>query len=187
MSDEKKEEGYSVNVTGPGLTIDREISKELAERVVMLLMTGQAPATPTVAAPPPTPSTGYDAPPAAPPTGDMSVREYLNETAAQRVPDKITAMGLYLRDVRKRSHFKRADMVEQFQAAHERVPKNLSRDIAWAAKAGWIATKAGTTDTYYVTNSGSEAVAARFSKEVVKKTRGLASGGKKKKKTSSKK
>ena len=180
-------EAYSVKLTGPGVTIDREVSKELAEQVVLLVMTGQVS---TAAAAPPTPPVGYGSPTPSPSPGvpgDLSVREFLDQTDAKRVPDKITAMAVFLRDVRKQSHFQRADMVEQFQAAHERVPKNLSRDIAWAAKAGWIAPKVGTNDTYYVTKSGGDAVAARFSKEVVQKTRGMTTGATKKKKTSTKK
>ncbi|MEO1119100.1 MAG: hypothetical protein AAFX75_14565 [Pseudomonadota bacterium] len=190
MSEETKAESYSIRLTGPGLTIDREIPKELAEQVVLLVMTGQAPRVAAIPATPAAPGSavgfGGGAAPAAP-AADLSVREYLDQSDAKRVPDKITAMAMYLRDVRSQSHFKRSDMVDMFQEASERVPKNLSRDINWAAKAAWIAPKPGTSDTYYITKSGSDAVDARFSKEVVQKTRGMTAGSTKKKKASTKK
>lgn len=175
MSEE--EEGFKVRLEGPGLTIDREISKAVADQIVLVLVTGQAPVAPRGGVGNPA---RHHAP--AHQHGDLSIREFLDECEAKRCPDKIAAIGVYLADNESRPDFKRDDLVQQFEAAHEPVPKNLSRDIKWTARAGWIAPRSGSKDTYYVTKSGREAVAAHFSKEVVQKTKGMTNYVPKKKK-----
>lgn len=172
MSDE---EGYKLTLKGPGLSVDREISKALADQLLLTLLTGHGPAA--AAAPSGGGRPGHQGTPArqggGAHHGDLSIREFLDDCAAKRGPDKITAIGVYLADHTQQTDFKRDDLVRQFENAAETVPKNLNRDIKWTAKAGWIAPRSGSTDTYYVTKTGREAVEAKFSKEVVQKTKGM--------------
>ncbi|MCH9027101.1 MAG: hypothetical protein IIA05_08315 [Proteobacteria bacterium] len=168
------EEGYKVQLEGPGLKIDREISKALADQIVLVMVTGQAPAAARGTAQHHIPTHH----------GELSIREFLDECAAVRGPDKITAIGIYLADHESKADIKRDDLVRQFENASEPVPKNLSRDINWTVKAGWIAPRSGANDTYYVTKTGRDAVAAKFSKDVVQKTKGMTTYVPKKKKGS---
>ena len=179
---------YKISIEGAGLSLEREVPKDIGEQVVVLLLTGTA-AIPQTAQPPvvsgsPTPSIAqhtHTTPPqktnAHP---DTSIREFLDSCGAKRVPDKITAIGKYLKKHNHQMVFDKNDLISHFESAAEPVPKNISRDLKWTLKAGWIALKSGTKDRYYVTNSGKAAVEQKFSKEVVKKTRGLMPGGAKK-------
>ncbi len=104
-----------------------------------------------------------------------SVREYIDSTGAKRVPDKITAFGVYLRETRGIEAFKREDLVRCFEDAAEPVPGKLSRDIKWTLKSGSIAPNGGQKNAYYVTNSGRLAVEACFSSDAVRRTKGMTS------------
>jgi fibronectin type 3 domain-containing protein len=111
---------------------------------------------------------------------ETSIREFLDSCEAKRVPDKITAIGKYLKIHNNQMDFDKNDLISNFESAAEPVPKNIARDLKWTLKACWIALKSGSKDRYYVTNSGKTAVEQKFSKAVVKKTRGLMPGGSKK-------
>lgn len=182
---------YKITIEGAGLSLDREVTKEIGEQVVVLLLTGAAPKpqaapvaqpitphAPAEVNPPPAPATA-----SAPHAGvhpETSIREFLDACVAKRVPDRITAIGEYLKIHNNQLDFDKSDLISNFENAAEPVPKNITRDLKWTLKAGWIALKSGSKDRYYVTNSGKTAVEQRFSKEVVKRTRGLVSGGSKK-------
>lgn len=188
--------GYKITVEGQGLSLDREVSKEIGEKVVVLLLTGASlPAgdarasvsnDPTADAQPgvqPHPlASGQGQAPNQPNAGNLSIREFLDSCMAKRAPDKIVTIGVYLRNQGKHE-FDRSDIVASLEHAAEQVPKNLSRDLKWTQKAGWIAPKTGTKDKYYVTNTGNTALLQKFSREVVQKTRGFTTA----KRTSSKK
>jgi len=183
---------YKISIEGAGLSLEREVSKEIGERVVVLLLTGAVPTTkgvpaakPAVASPTHTPAQTQQAPIVAPQQHagaqpEISIREFLDSCEAKRIPDKITAIGIYLKSQSSQSDFNKNDLILQFESAAEPVPANISRDLKWTLKAGWIALKSGSKDRYYVTNTGNTAVEQKFSKDVVKKTRGLVSGGNKK-------
>ncbi len=179
---------YKISIEGAGLSLEREVPKDIGEQVVVLLLTGTA-AVPQAAQPAtgaglPTPTMAqrtHTAPPQKTnPHPDTSIREFLDSSGAKRVPDKITAIGQYLKTHNHQMDFDKNDLILHFESAAEAVPKNISRDLKWTLKAGWIALKSGSKDRYYVTNSGKTAVEQKFSKDIVKKTRGLMPGGAKK-------
>jgi hypothetical protein len=181
------EETYKVSIKGPGLVLERQVPKTISDQLVVLLLTGNP--SRVTASPAKTPggagnhhiatTSPVDTSKAV--EQDLSIREYLDSTNAKRVPDKITAIGAYLEQGGK-TDFTKADLVSSFEAASESVPKNLSRDLRWTSKAAWIAARTGKRDTWYVTKSGHEAIKAKFSPEVVKRTRGLTPTGKTRKK-----
>lgn len=180
---------YKITIEGAGLSLDRQVSKEIGEQVVVLLLTGATNATstptrPTAAAAhvpaqaqnaPPSPITSH---PSSHP--EASIREFLDACQAKRVPDKIAAIGMYLKTHSDQQDFDKSDLISHFESAAEPVPKNISRDLKWTLKSGWIALKNGSKDRYYVTNSGKTAVEQKFSKDVVKRTQGIMPGGSKK-------
>ncbi len=177
-------QSYKISIEGFGLSLEREVPQDIGEKVVVLLLTGQS--TEVTSRQDNKNSNSEASNPfqeesKANPSQDsnISVREYLDNNNAKRVPDKVTTIGDYLRIHSNQADFDRSDLVTQLENAAERVPRNLARDIKWAMKAGWIAPRNGMQDRYYVTNSGQNAVSEKFSKEVVQKTRGMASGGKK--------
>jgi hypothetical protein len=177
-------ESYKVSIVGGGLTLERTVSRSIGEQVVMMILSGGAVAAspaapPTPANPAPTPI--HEQPPAPAATGSphpshghqLSIREYLNDTQAKRVPDKIAAIGAFLATHQHKTDFTKADIIAQFEAASEPVPKNLPRDLKWTLKAGWIAERNAGNGSYYVTHTGQTAVKEKFSKDVVQKTRGI--------------
>lgn len=189
---------YKIKIEGAGLSLDREVSKEIGEQVVVLLLTGAASVAPAVhaavtPAPAVIPASNSEIPAAAPSpalaphqplaSADLSIREFLDFCDAKRVPDKITAIGKYLKRHNNQQDFDKKDMIANFENAAEPIPGNIARDIKWTLKAGWIALKNGSKDRYYVTNSGKTAVDQKFSKEVVKRSQGLMSGASKKPQT----
>ncbi len=180
MSDEI----YKVSIKGPGLALEQQVPKTISDQLVVLLLTGSPlrVTTPALSGA----SSRHVATTLPGDVGksaeqDLSIREYLDFTNAKRVPDKITAIGAYLAQAGK-ADFTKADLVSTFEAASESVPKNLGRDLRWTSKAAWIAARTGKKDTWYVTKSGHDAIKARFSPQVVKRTRGLTPTGNTRKK-----
>jgi hypothetical protein len=169
------EDVFKIKIDGPGLTLDRDVPKELANRVLVLLLTGVEPAGAMPAPRAGAAAGGSPAAEAAAAHGSVapSLREFLVTCTPKRGPDKITAIADYLRQHRQRPFFKTADISQGFEDAAERVPGNLARDMKWTQRAGWIAIRGGSKGEFYVTNTGKEAVTKAFSKEVVAKTKGL--------------
>ena len=159
-----EEQLYKVKIDGCGLSLEREVSKAVGDQVVVLILTGQQGIGMTRSqADIRQQSSGG--------SSGMSLREYLNESNAAKIPEKITAIGHYLMTSKNKDVFNRDDIVTGFESAAEFVPKNIPRDFKWTLKAGWIALKTGTKDQYYVTNTGKQALEGKFSKEAVKKAR----------------
>lgn len=180
------EQTYKVTIDGLGLSLERQVSKEVGDQIVVLVLTGSTatgvgPRIPVRGATGETPS-GH-VPTGTKETGEerpkLSIREFLNEHDPKRSPDKITAIGVYLKDQDNVDAFGRAELETAFQSAAEPIPANLPRDLAWAVKSGWIASKPGTKGHYYVTHSGRQAVVQKFPKELVRKTKQPVSAAKK--------
>jgi hypothetical protein len=179
---------YKISIEGAGLSLNRAVSKEIGEQVVVLLLTAGAPKAhqgvidPAVSAHAPAQTKHSPASKVQHRSEyrETSIREFLDSCEAKRAPDKITAIGEYLNTQHNQLTFDKNDLVSQFESAAEPVPANISRDLKWTLKAGWIALKKDTKDCYYVTNSGKTAVKQRFSNEIIKKTRRLVPGGNKK-------
>lgn len=174
---------YRVTIDGLGLSLEREVSKEVGDQIVVLVLTGV-----TAGAAPRLPVRRSASDPAVDAVTtvqnednrpELSIREFLNEHDPKRSPDKITAIGMYLKDYNNVDAFGRAELETAFQAAAESIPANLPRDLAWAVKSGWIATKPGAKGQYYVTHSGRQAVLQKFPKELIRKTKQPAATAKK--------
>jgi hypothetical protein len=162
----------NIKLTGTGLSLDRKISQDLANRIVMLVLSGgkqdpgdrgtggsggsggnvvsqfqdQAATTRAQAAPGQT----------------SSLSEYLNQHAAQKTPQRITGIGQYYQVNTEKNYFTKAELDTGFEDAKVRPPKNLHRDIGLTIRKGWIAPKQGQTKAYYVTGTGEAAIANNF-------------------------
>jgi BMFP domain-containing protein YqiC len=95
----------------------------------------------------------------------LSIRKFLRESGAQRNPDKIVAIGAFLRDHLGWESFSRHDIRSQLKNSGARVPRNLTRDLKWALDIGWIEEVPDNRGWYVVTEAGQEALDGRFSSE----------------------
>jgi hypothetical protein len=159
---------YKVTLSGAGLTLERAVTKHIGDQIAVLILTGAEAA-----------GGGPDGSAGGMKVGGTkrtlasttSVREFLNASGAKRSPDKIAAIGVYFLEHEGKEGFSKSDIEKGFEAAAEPVPGNLARDINWAIKASWIAERSGDKGSFYVTNSGKDAVTRKFPKELLKKTR----------------
>ena len=159
-----EEQLYKVKIEGCGLSLEREVLKAIGDQVVVLILTGQQDIG----------TTRHQTDlrhKVLRGSAEMSLREFLNESNATKIPEKITAIGNYLMTSKNNDVFNRDDIITGFESAAESVPKNLPRDIKWTLKAGWIALKTGTKDQYYVTHTGKQALEGKFSSDAVKRAR----------------
>src|SRR5215467_5289172 len=109
----------NIKLTGTGLSLDRKISQDLANRIVMLVLSGgQQDAGDNGAL-------GGDGAPAlnapataarvhAAPGRTTSLSEYLNQHTAQKTPQRITAIGQYYQANTKKSYFTKAELETGF-------------------------------------------------------------------------
>lgn len=168
-------EGYKVELSGPGLNLKRELSEPAAHELLVWLLKGgklqggthgSPPAAHVASADTTIPRSADSAPGAL-----TSVREFMEEFAPRRVPDKIACFALYLREHRNQKEFSKSDLVSLFQEAADPLPKNLGRDLRWTQSIAWIAPAPSNRDNFYLTKKGEDAVRSRFPKEAVAKTR----------------
>lgn len=163
---------YDLKLSGAGLQIDQKIDQPTARAIVNLVLggTSEPPASKPVG-----PATGPPgvATPTVPPeersTDDISVGEFIAEVHAKRNPDKIVAMGDYLKRNGK-AEFTAEDIKPMFQNAGEPTPANFARDWRWAQNSKWIAPVNGSDKSFYVTNTGSKAVESKFPAGIRKQT-----------------
>jgi hypothetical protein len=184
------QENYSVEITGDDFQFKRMITKEVASKLVLLALTGetqgfhgQSP-LPSAQAPPPVQAPRLNAQGSSAQTDVMpvSIREFLNDSQAKRNPDKITAIASYLKIHQARDVFDKQDIIGGFRSAQEAIPKNVTRDMNWALKSGWIAENPDEKGKYYITVTGEKAVKGKFPRELVKKTVQYQPGTRKRKK-----
>lgn len=150
--------GYQVKLTGPGLSVDKELSEQLAHRIAMLVLSGGRTETPES-------KSGDSATLPDASVKGKSIREYLLETKATKIPQQMTTIGHYMLETQPgKKSFTLADLEKGFGDAKESVPGNPHRDLAKAIKNGWIASRPDEKDSYYVTGTGITAIDNKFPK-----------------------
>lgn len=154
---------YQLILKGGGITLEREVGEDIALEIVSVVMGGSRAAAPRREARP-TQGGSRTAP------RGQSLREYFDEVEPQRNVEKILAIASYLDVVGGQDTFTSDDVKREFRSASEPVPGNYSRDFRWAVSAGWIAPAPDEPGQYFVTNTGHDAITAKFSDEVKKAT-----------------
>jgi len=101
--------------------------------------------------------------------GGDSLAEFFRRVEPRRNPDKIVTIAEYLKAFECRKLVAGEEVLARFKDAGEPAPRNFNRDLRWARQTGWIALDQ-VTSKYYVTASGSKAVADRFPDDVTKAT-----------------
>jgi hypothetical protein len=168
---------YSVKMQGPGISLDRTVDEEIAQQIAALVLGIARNRSPTPAleeTEAPTTDRGDAS------RKSLSLREFFNEHGPKRNPEKIVVIAEYLRIYRQQDTVTRSTLATGFDEARESIPRNLSRDITWTVKIGWLANKENDSDVYQLTTSGMEAVAKKFPPELRAKTK-VSMGGKKRK------
>jgi hypothetical protein len=153
--------GYQLKLTGAGLSLEKEVSEEIANRITLLVLSGGK----TEQQPPPGKGPGNSPTDSRTksPVGNMSVREYLQASNATKIPQQMTVIGHYLLETQQKDTFSMEELIKGFSDAKESSPKNPNRDINTAIKRSWIALRQ--KDSYYVTSTGMRTIEGGFPKD----------------------
>lgn len=173
---------YALSLTGEGIAVERDIDQGTALEVIALVMSGGGATGGTIQVDDSTRIRHQVPRPRR--NGKQSLREYLDSVEAKRNPDKILAIAKYATEDTMKNTVTRDDVRARFKDAAEPVPGNYARDFNWVVKNGWLARDDTDRNEFYVTDTGNEALAAKFNAEIKKKT-GVAKGrrgGKRRKK-----
>jgi hypothetical protein len=154
---------YVLTLKGEGMSVERQIDEDTALDVLSLVMGGGG-------SPVARDATTMRAPATTRRNGQLSLREYLDEVKATRNPDKILAIAKYATGATGKNTVTRDDVRARFKDAAEKVPGNYGRDFRWVVKNGWLAADADDKKEFYVTDTGNEALAQKFSTAIKKKT-----------------
>jgi hypothetical protein len=142
---------YKLSLEGEGVTVEREVSADVAREIIAVVMSGigrdRGPRAAPIAGSPR-------------PTARVSVREFMDTARAKKNPQIVSAIGIYLTDHEGQERFTRGEVKQRFSDAGEPTPANISRDFALAKASGWIAENP--RNEFYVTDSGRRAVEAGF-------------------------
>lgn len=150
-------DGYKIIIKGPSVSVDQEISEAQAKGFLVALFSGRAPSGKEDSKNP-----GHLSDPPPDELDGDSLAAYIGSSNAKSGPEKITAIGSFLKKHRATPTFDRAGLEQAFSDAAETVPRNIPRDLKAAVKATWIAKKPGEPGVYYVTGGGQQAVASQF-------------------------
>ena len=161
-STEKTEEKFSLKISGNGINIERQIDNKTVAAILSLAIGSQKSDDITMPI-----QRKFDVtdPLAETPT---SLREYLDEVGASRKPDQIVAIGHFISRYENRSDFSRDEIRSQFSIAREPMPKNFSRDLNLAIKAGMLAKVHQKPGYFYVTKAGISAIERHFTNKLQK-------------------
>lgn len=156
--DGAKEPTYTLSLQGDGITLKRELTREVALAVINIALGGVTAAPPSggrsgeTPAPPGGGRGGSTPIGASAPPIDGTPGEYIEETKARTNADKIVAFGAYLHDHKDQQRFTRVEIKGLFRAAHETPPANFGRDFRAALSSKGIAED--TPDQHFVTKTG---------------------------------
>lgn len=143
-------EAFNISLKGPGVTIEREISEEVAQQVALFILTG---------------ATHHPRH-----TEPLSLNDFLQQSNARRNPERFIAIAYFIKKYRNRISFDKNDLIDGFEEAGQKFPANFSRDFKAVKSSGWIAHKSGRPGTFYLTESGVSAVETKFSSNAPAKT-----------------
>lgn len=140
-------EPFRLTLAGPGVSIDKEVTQEVALAVLQVALGGRvAPSGGSAASAPD--STGPR----------LSLREFIDLVGVRSNPEKIAAFAAYLRDHAGQEDVARDDIKSCFKSAGEPMPGNFPRDFAGAVQAGLIAEDPKKPGRFYLTRKGEELV-----------------------------
>lgn len=153
-----------ITISGGKISYEDDISLSQAVHIIAFIDSSSGAAnTPTsgvmnpIAFAPPPPKL-IDAIPASMMTNP---REALENSGAKTNPEKIVAFALYIGQEGAKDTFTLDDIKPLFRRTREPIPGNITRDLAAAIRAGWIA-DSGIKDEYYVTSKAAQVLETGF-------------------------
>src|SRR5437899_1374623 len=90
---------YSLSLTGEGITVEREVSADVAREIISVVMGG------TVG-----PRGARPAKPGARTPSGLSLREFIDAAGAKKNPQIVAAIGLYMSDHEGQARFTRGEV-----------------------------------------------------------------------------
>jgi hypothetical protein len=155
MTDEIAESKvYTLKLSGPDMTLEREVNEDTLNRVMGALFQPAEEST-----------LGRTEVPKYQPAGvqnDLTLREFINEVNPSSKPQLITTIAYYVSEHEKATKFTREDVKGRFAEAKEKMPGNFDRDFGVAQSNGWIAQDGKESKNYYMTGTGIRAVTEGF-------------------------
>lgn len=169
MAEEADDERFQLTLSGSGISVTKSVDAATANAIINIVMGGHAPPASSQSR---SKVEESKEPKVAQSNRDrVSLREFLDDTGAERYPDKILAIGQYMSEHEGSDTFSRDDIKGRFKTAQEASPGNFPRDFAVALKSGWIAEDPASPSSYYVTRRGSDIIASGFSADLRKITK----------------
>jgi hypothetical protein len=150
---------YRLTLKGHGIAVERDVGEAVAASIIALVM-GAAGGTLSVGGA----LAGLRSSQLPTEIGD-TVGEFVQASGASTNFEKIAAVAVFLADRRGQATFSRADIRAQFQIAGEPNPANFPRDFQRAVANRWLAPSDSARDSFFVTNTGRQAVAQGFGSE----------------------
>lgn len=155
-STERPEEKFNLKISGDGINIERQIDNRTLAAILALAIGSQQSGDATSPIQRVIDVTNLL------PENPVSLREFLDKVGASRKPDQIVAIGHFITQYENQPDFSRDEIRSRFSLAHEPMPKNFSRDLKLAIKAGMIAEVHQKPGYYYVTKTGISAIERHF-------------------------
>ncbi len=146
---------FLIKIEGPGLVVSREVEALVADEIAVKLLTNGKTTQVEVEVSE---------------TSGESLRQFLDRKQPERNVDRIVCVGCYLSEVENKSVFGRSELTERLEMVGEKVPSNMTRDLQWGVKLGWLASKKGMRGKYYLTEKGRLVVEKGFLPELVEGT-----------------
>lgn len=157
----EKEEKVTVTLKGAGMTFESEISPVTAANIVKLCVTAgqenQGLATSPLGGEPLMDGERF------------SLGEYVHKYEPTTYPEKILAIGSYLKEHKGKESFSPEDIRPLFRTIGDIPPANFGRDFRVAVGNSWIAQEDKDPNSYYVTTIGFKALKANFAGGTIKK------------------
>jgi hypothetical protein len=174
-----EEIAYHVTVAGGGLTLERDVPKDLGEHIVVLVLYGLA-GRPDAAAVTPYASRNLQAPADSlvvssmttdqtTPDDELTSAEFIGKSGASSYPEKITAIVYFYKKYRGVQSFTRDQLSTWLKQAGAGAPKNLVRDLGTAQERMWVAVDENQPGSFRLTKTGTGAVESGFSSDVGRK------------------
>lgn len=170
-------EKYTLKLTGPGMSIDRELTYASVQRILPLLFDLRETTAEPISMPSDVVHSPADGSTTLLPTANtaggnarQSIGEFFAAHNAKRNPERIACIGAYLK-AQGRDRFTPTDVKEHIRLASLRTPGNVVRDMSWAVRNNWIARDSEKWGSYYLTQQGREAVESNFPPELKRQTK----------------
>jgi len=158
------EDNITVTITGEGISLTKKTNLQKAGQIISFLGVEQN--SPV--------STGYES--SAPSrllTSNKPIqpKEIIINSGAKTYPQKIAALGVYLRDQVGQTSFSSQDIKVIFKKMGDE-PRNFTRDLKSAMELQYVICTDPANEQYELTDKGAEAVAESFSGKATKKSVG---------------